>query len=150
MYTYIDFCSGAGGPTPYIEQALNHATALFAETNSASKTESSEGNIKSNGSTNSNSNIKPQPLRPKEKAIQFVLTDLHPHIESWMRAARQSSNLSYIPEPVDAAAAPTDLIKSYSSGNKVFRLFNLAFHHFDDKLARAILKDTVETSDAVG
>lgn len=29
----------------------------------------------------------------------------------------------------------------------MFRLFNLAFHHFDDPLAKAILKNTLETSD---
>lgn len=30
-------------------------------------------------------------------------------------------------------------------GKNVMRLFNLSFHHFDDTLARGILKDTVDT-----
>jgi hypothetical protein len=32
-------------------------------------------------------------------------------------------------------------------GTRPFRLFNLAFHHFEDPLAKAILKNTLETSD---
>lgn len=66
-------------------------------------------------------------------------------------AARGSPHLTYVPTPVDAAAAPRELIQRGEAGGKgVFRLFNLAFHHFDDVLARAILKNTVETSDGFG
>jgi hypothetical protein len=50
---------------------------------------------------------------------------------------------------VDAARVPRDLIGRYRrEGKKVFRLFNLAFHHFDDELARRILRDTVDGGDA--
>lgn len=35
-----------------------------------------------------------------------------------------------------------------SNGNKVFRLFCLSFHHFDDIAARRVMKSTLETSDA--
>ncbi|KAI0400273.1 hypothetical protein F4802DRAFT_502680 [Xylaria palmicola] len=112
-YAYIDFCAGAGGPTPHIERALNRQLGAGG--------------------------------------VEFVLTDLHPNVESWDRAARASAHLTYVPTPVDAAAAPPDLIARHRSGGKgVFRLFNLAFHHFDDELARAILKNTVETSDGFG
>jgi N-acetylglutamate synthase/N-acetylornithine aminotransferase len=88
--------------------------------------------------------------------VHFVLTDLHPHTDLWAQAAKQSAYLSYVPEPVDAARAPRDLLSKYATGGtgrgvgegrekkKVFRLFNLAFHHFDDGLARRILRDTVE------
>ena len=83
--------------------------------------------------------------------MRFILTDLHPDVDSWKRAAAASPNLSYIPSSVDAAKAPADLIGRHKTeGKKVFRLFNLALHHFDDDLAKAILKNTVETSDGFG
>ncbi|OLN95982.1 hypothetical protein CCHL11_07094 [Colletotrichum chlorophyti] len=84
----------------------------------------------------------------KRPAVNFVLTDLHPNPDSWARAAAKSDHIGYEPRSVDAAAAPGDLVAGYASGGKkVFRLFNLAFHHFDDPLASAILKNTLETSD---
>lgn len=77
-----------------------------------------------------------------------MLTDLHPNTESWARAAARSEHIGYEPKSVDAAHAPRELVDGYTSkGKKVFRLFNLAFHHFDDPLAKAILKNTLETSD---
>jgi hypothetical protein len=45
---------------------------------------------------------------------------------------------------------PRALLAKYTTGGqqgggkKVFRLFNLAFHHFGDGLAREMLRDTVE------
>ena len=63
----------------------------------------------------------------------------------WAQAAAQSPNISYVSSPVDAARAPRALVERYrGEGKKVFRLFNLAFHHFEDGLARRILRDTVE------
>ncbi|KAK4150571.1 hypothetical protein C8A00DRAFT_46069 [Chaetomidium leptoderma] len=114
-HVFIDFCAGGGGPTPSIEKHLN----------------------------NNNNN------KSKSPPIQFVLTDLHPHTDLWAQAVAQSSpnnnSLSYVREPVDAAHAPRELVAKYKrQGKKVFRLFNLAFHHFDDGLARRILRDTVE------
>ncbi|KAL8334741.1 hypothetical protein RB598_009134 [Gaeumannomyces tritici] len=168
-YAFVDFCAGAGGPTPEIERAVNRRRDPAATA--------------------------PAP---------FVLTDLHPHVTQWARAAAASPHVSYVREPVDATAAPKALLdrlrgrpaaasyaavvagepepeletERYSNGDakmsaavdaalptgngngnappppgqprKIFRLFNLAFHHFDDPLARAILKDTVETSDGFG
>ncbi|KAL0934178.1 uncharacterized protein CTRU02_210977 [Colletotrichum truncatum] len=84
----------------------------------------------------------------KQPNVNFVLTDLYPNPESWARAAAKSDHIGYEPKSVDAANAPRDLLASYGdNGKKVFRLFNLAFHHFDDPLATAILKNTLETSD---
>ncbi len=86
--------------------------------------------------------------------VRFVLTDLHPHAENWAAAAAASPNILYEAEPVDASAAARSLIDKYAvvdgKRKKVFRLFNLAFHHFDDPLAKEILKNTVETSDGFG
>ena len=54
---------------------------------------------------------------------------------------------------VISATTPGDkdaaLKAGYSSnGSKVFRIFCLSFHHFDDEAAQRVLKSTLETSDA--
>lgn len=95
----------------------------------------------------------------RDGKIQFVLTDLHPHIPDWTAASKRSENLKFIPESVDAANAPRGLLKDIHHGDgtngingetKVFRLYNLAFHHFDDALGGEILKNTLETADGFG
>lgn len=159
-YTYIDFCAGAGGPTPYIEQALNKqlvttrsspSSAPSDDKPSSPSSASSYAAVAARGSAQSRGHPVSAPNRNRGDAVKFILTDLHPHVESWEKAARQSPHLTYVPTPVDAAAAPPDLIIQNKKGGKgVFRLFNLAFHHFDDDLARAILKNTVSTSDGFG
>lgn len=120
-HVFIDFCAGGGGPTPSIERHINR-------------------------------DIKQQ-QGPKEPA-QFVLTDLHPHIANWTEAASRSPNVHFSPDPVDASDAPADLLTNHLNtanlpvgDKKHFRLFNLAFHHFDDALARRILANTLRTSD---
>ncbi|KFX89613.1 hypothetical protein V490_06910 [Pseudogymnoascus sp. VKM F-3557] len=82
------------------------------------------------------------------ESVKFVMTDLHPHIPEWKEACSKSKNLTYVSKPVDATNAPADLLED--DGKKVFRMFNLSFHHFDDKLGRDILKNTLETSDGFG
>lgn len=146
-FVYIDFCAGAGGPTPFIERALNEALAA-ADSPSSSHHAAPNGN-KKNGASSTMSYA--AVTAKGSKAVDFVLTDLHPHVESWERAARNSENIAYESRSVDAANAPPELVGRYKRmGKKVFRLFSLAFHHFDDDLARAILKNTVETSDGFG
>ncbi|KAI1422565.1 hypothetical protein F5Y12DRAFT_611192 [Xylaria sp. FL1777] len=153
-YTYIDFCAGAGGPTPYIEQALNRQLGETASSNSSLSSSSapSYAAIASQDPHHQNQNGGPaQNSSHGNEGMKFILTDLHPHVESWEKAARASPHLTYVSTPVNAAAAPPELILRNKAGGKgVFRLFNLAFHHFDDELARAILKNTVETSDGFG
>lgn len=145
-YIFIDFCAGAGGPTPYIEKHLNQTISNGASTTTPAAAAPSTGT----------SYAAVAAAAPKQP-VRFVLTDLHPHVADWRRAAAASPNLSFVPEPVDAADAPADLLERYKKAEtgaegakKVFRLFNLAFHHFDDPLAKAILKNTVETSDGFG
>lgn len=93
---------------------------------------------------------------PAGEGVDFVLTDIHPHLDAWEKAAKRSGHLGYVRESVDAANAPPDLlakIEGSSSGRqdkKVFRLFSLAFHHFDDPLATQILRNTMETSSGIG
>ncbi|EWC48775.1 hypothetical protein DRE_00080 [Drechslerella stenobrocha 248] len=146
-YTFIDFCAGAGGPTPVIEKHLNA-----------------------------------QLKREGLDAVTFVLTDLYPNPEAWMRVQAQSPAIKWVAQPVDAGKAPERGILLGAGGGesgssqdrcetkdededggmrqrnrmdkrkekKVFRMFNLAFHHFDDEGAKRILRDATANSDAIG
>ena len=80
-----------------------------------------------------------------DKAIRFCLTDLHPHLSEWKRLKHQSSNIEFVEGPVDAIAAK-GLTRE---GEKECRMFNLAFHHLDDPVARAVLADTIKSADAI-
>jgi hypothetical protein len=137
-YTYVDFCAGAGGPTPFIEKDLN--AQLSSRTPSSPFT----------ASVNSKGLVPRSPRNPTPQvgAVKFVLTDLHPHIPDWTEYSKRSANLSFVSEPVDATNAPASL--NGKDGNKIFRLYNLAFHHFEDKLGMAILRNTLETADGFG
>lgn len=140
QYTYVDFCAGAGGPTPFIESDLNRQLA--------SKRDSSLISSHPNGT-----NLTPRSPRTAadptgNEPVKFVLTDLHPHIPDWTEAAKKSENLSFVSESVDAANAPAHL--NGHDGKKIFRLYNLAFHHFEDDLGAAILRNSIETADGFG
>ncbi|OQO12992.1 hypothetical protein B0A48_02456 [Cryoendolithus antarcticus] len=124
----IDFCSGSGGPTPFIELTVNDARR-----------------------------------RAGHKEVDFLLSDLYPSLDAWILHASRSENLTFIPNSVNAANPPFAAISPTTPGDKklakeagfvhddakVMRLFCLAFHHFDDEIARKVLKSTMETSDAV-
>ncbi|KAL6875214.1 hypothetical protein J3F83DRAFT_552689 [Trichoderma novae-zelandiae] len=109
-YTFIDFCAGAGGPTPAIQRAIN-------------------------------SQLSAQGKPP----VDFVLTDLHPNVAAWEDVVGRDPRITYERESVDASNAPRHVVER-RDGKRVMRLFNLSFHHFDDALAKSILKDTVDTS----
>lgn len=98
-------------------------------------------------------------------AIRFRLSDLYPNIDAWIAHAARSDYLSFVPQPVDASNPPFAVLSRpstsnadeqdallarglQSDGSKVFRLFCLSFHHFDDAAARRVLKSTLATSDA--
>ncbi len=87
----------------------------------------------------------------KRNEVNFVLSDISPHVDAWDAAAKKSDNLSYVSQSVDATNAPPakSLLKGVAGahGKKIMRLFCLAFHHFDDDLAAQVLQNTVETSD---
>lgn len=94
--------------------------------------------------------------------IQFSLSDLRPHLDSWMGHASRSETLGFVPQAVDAAYPPFAVISSTtkgdreaahlagleSNGSKVFRLYCSTFHHFDDETASKVVKSSMETSDA--
>lgn len=147
----MDFCAGAGGPTPAIEAEVNGLLRRMK-----SKPTKLGGGL-ANGGTHH---------EEKETGVDFVLTDIHPHLTAWRCASARSPRLRYVAKSVDAADAPRDLLDwvvegeattgaggggagggSGSRRKKIFRLFNLAFHHFDDELAREILRNTLETSE---
>jgi len=147
-YVFIDFCAGAGGPTPSIERHLNRSirSSSSPPTNGNAAGGASYAEVTATGTDAlvNHNDFRSEPAR-------FVLTDLHPHVDDWKKAAAASPNLSYIADSVDATRAPAELIAKYKAqGKNVFRMFNLAFHHFDDPLARAILKNTIETGDGFG
>ncbi|POS82556.1 hypothetical protein EPUL_005889, partial [Erysiphe pulchra] len=121
-YRYVDFCAGAGGPTPTIEQELNLQLASHYSFTA-----------KKNGT---------------KAPAHFVLTDLHPHIPEWTRISKHAENISFIPESVDATCAPPS-VKS-NDEQKIFRFFNLSFHHFDDQIATDILRNSFKTADGFG
>lgn len=123
-YVYFDFASGAGGPTPYIE---NHLNNVLTGAGSGSDEVTTDH-------------------------IKFVLTDIKPHVNAWKTIADKSENISYIAQSVDATNAPSaeSLLRNVpdvKENKKVMRLFSLAFHHFDDDLAAKVLENTIETSD---
>jgi hypothetical protein len=139
-YTYVDFCAGAGGPTPFIEKDLNAQLSSRIPTSP----------FVSNGHAKGLTPRSPRSVKSGSEngAVKFVLTDLHPHIPDWTEASKRSENLSFVSDSVDAANAPADL--NGQDGKKIFRLYNLAFHHFEDKLGSAILNNTIETADGFG
>lgn len=142
-YTFVDFCAGAGGPTPYIEREVNEAI-------------SQDRNRRLNGDAQTNG--LGDDAETTDEGVDFILTDIHPHIPAWSKAAKKSDHLRYVKVSVDASDAPNDLfaladVPRYGNTivpghrKKTFRLFNLAFHHFPDPLALSILRNTLETSD---
>lgn len=94
--------------------------------------------------------------------VPFLLSDLYPNLEAWIQHSSRSDNLGFIPQRVDATNPPFAAISCTTPGDKdaalnqgfehdgrkVFRLFCLSFHHFDDEGAKRVLKSTMETSDA--
>ena len=147
-FTFVDFCAGAGGPTPYIEREVNRI-----------EKQARDDRKQLNGQLGQNGHLNGEVDEAEEVAgIDFILTDIHPHLSAWSSASKCSDNMRFVPSSVDAANAPRNLLAlagTPSYGNtiskdrrkKVFRLFSLAFHHFDDPLAVQILRNTLETSD---
>lgn len=162
-YVFVDFASGAGGPTPYIEKEINRQV-----------NERGKDDDISSIATRSHVSRGPRARDSKfGEEVTFILTDLQPHVSAWELCSKESDNLHYVPEGVDAANTPMDLlqrataveaghlydskdsagqnsISGKTAGRKIMRLFSLAFHHFDDDLAEKILKDTYEKGDSFG
>src|ERR1700709_773281 len=81
------------------------------------------------------------------KPIEFVMTDIQPHIPAWKEAILGRPSLRYIKDPVDATNPPS-VVRAGKGQTRVIRTFYLAFHHFNDEMARKVLESTLETADA--
>lgn len=128
QWKVVDFCSGSGGPTPYIEKHLNSHRAKAGRKPVAFYLSDIFPNLESwieHSSHSANLSFIPNPVDATNPPF----------------AAISSST------PGDKEAA---LEHGYEhDGCKVMRLFSLAFHHFDDEGAKRVIKSTMDTSDAV-
>lgn len=119
---------------------------------------------------NGNSDLITQGRKDAPAAVEFILTDLHPHTSAWREAVKHSDHLHYVPSPIDASAAPSNLLSlaeppldplSGSSSSspssigsdqkkqkKQLHIFSLAFHHFDKPHALRIIKNILSNSHA--
>lgn len=158
-YVFVDYCAGGGGPTPFIERYLN--SQHKNDGNDDGLAPRSQGKPTNGGGAAANgTKRKPQRQQQQQQPVHFVLTDLHPHIPNWCRAAAASPQIHYAPRAIDASASPPDLLStvepplpssssSFSSSPsppRTFRTFNLAFHHLPTPLASSVLADTLATS----
>ena len=179
-FVYVDFCSGAGGPVAVIAEKVNGLSGPSAShvdlrgvPEGASYAQAAKEGREANSRADSDARgqVLTETRNPQANSIDFVLTDIAPHIQAWEDlAARPGSFVRYVPRSVDASAAPSNLLDLAIPANrtpsgapakdtdslppsptqKTFRLFNLAFHHFDDELATAIMRDTLRTSAGFG
>lgn len=74
------------------------------------------------------------------------MTDLFPNVASWKRLVKGRPSLFFEEGSVNASEGG-EVVARWGR-ERTCRLFNLAFHHFDDQLAGDILQDTVQNSDA--
>ncbi|KAI8589981.1 hypothetical protein BDZ88DRAFT_416584 [Geranomyces variabilis] len=112
----IDCCAGSGGPTPVIERAYNNDTTTTT-------------------STSTRTNV----VAKSAARTDFYMTDLFPDVVAWKRAAGDRATLKYVESSVDATDPPAAV-----RDMKAFRAFFLSFHHFDDALAKRVVKSAMK------
>ncbi|KAJ9109356.1 hypothetical protein QFC21_000686 [Naganishia friedmannii] len=86
-------------------------------------------------------------------ATPFILTDIHPHPAAWSNLRHSAAALDYVPRSVDATRAERELVGiagKADDASRHFRTFFLAFHHFDEKGAQAVIRDAMENADGIG
>jgi hypothetical protein len=83
--------------------------------------------------------------------VQFLLTDLRPNLASWRHAQEESGGVvGFVEGPVDATLPLLDRLSCFGAGQRKGRLFGLyclAFHHFGDDAAKAVLRRAMEEFD---
>jgi hypothetical protein len=73
--------------------------------------------------------------RAGRKPPRFLMTDLHPHPETWeLLRAQDPEAIGFVPEPVDATTIPPAL-----AAGRVHMIVN-AFHHLPPDVAGAVLR----------
>ena len=88
-------------------------------------------------------------VRQGQKPLKFLLSDIKPNLDEWRKHKASSQHIDYVEQSVDAANPPPEVVSGGVSGHgkKIFRLYCLSFHHFDDPLAAEILRSSMETAD---
>ncbi|KAF2720062.1 hypothetical protein K431DRAFT_271320 [Polychaeton citri CBS 116435] len=128
-WTVIDFCSGAGGPTPFIEKHINAARSRQIKHPIPFRLSDIQPNLDAwmeHSSRSGNLSFIPQSVDATDPPLSAVSV-----IEDSI-----ASNGQYASK------------KKRGRKRKVLRLFNLSFHHFSDPAAKAVLSSTLLTSDA--
>lgn len=120
----IDFCSGAGGPTPYIEAHVNRLRRHPIPFQLSDLYPNIDAWMY-HAAHSENLTFIPQPVDATNPPFAAISCTTPGNKE---------------------AAAEQGFVHD---GRKVMRLFCLAFHHFDDDGARRALESSLETSDAL-
>lgn len=92
--------------------------------------------------------------RASAPPIDFLLTDLHPHLSAWRAAAARSEHLRYIAQPVDAAdppaaarnPGPATTTTDPQPRTLTLRTFHLSFHHLPDPPATHALRSALASA----
>lgn len=131
-YTFVDFCAGAGGPSVGIERIVNEKKSS-RDCRGKKRKVREGGRGRSGGDEDEDEDEDAEDeedkdedaedKEEKDEGVDFVLTDLHPHLTAWRAAALKSRNILYVPTSVDAATAPSDLL-SRAVGHRRGRQFS--------------------------
>jgi len=115
----VDFCAGAGGPSPYIEHDINMRRLAVKKAPINFLLTDLHPNIDAW-----------MPLAEKSDTLNFIPQPV------------DAAN------PPSSVISSSSSGMTGTSSARILRTFYLSFHHFDDENARRILKSTLETSDA--
>jgi len=120
-YTIIDFCSGAGGPTPSIEKAVNSTRQRLDQRPILFRMSDIEPNLDAWIEASSQSEY-----------LSFI---------------PQAVDATRPPASVISMSASSSLAKARAD-TKMVHLFCLSFHHFNDATAKEVLRGMLQNSDA--
>ena len=81
--------------------------------------------------------------RQSGKDIKIILTDKFPNKSAFeFLAEKTNGNISFSDQSIDATGVPATMVG--------FRTIFSGFHHFDTRMAKAVLKNTVEAKSGIG
>ncbi|KAI4847964.1 hypothetical protein E4T44_04211 [Aureobasidium sp. EXF-8845] len=123
QYFVIDFCSGAGGPTPLIEKSVN--------------------------TSRSRAGHQPIPFRLSDfhpNLDAWMPLASHSANLSFIPQPVDATDTTHAPPLV---VSKTSSASKPSGDHKSIHLYSLSFHHFNDEDAGKIMKSTLATADGV-
>ncbi|KAG9978963.1 hypothetical protein KCU98_g9080, partial [Aureobasidium melanogenum] len=123
QYFVIDFCSGAGGPTPLIEKSIN--------------------------TTRTQAGHQPIPFRLSDfhpNLDAWMPLASHSANLSFIPQPVDAINPSHAPPLV---ISKTSSLPTSTGDHKSIHLYNLSFHHFSDADAQRIMNSTLATADGL-